>query len=238
MPTSLDTSLEPRLLTEALEAVAELNGEWLEALKERASQDNPEFPLPATLRSLFASLTRAQCRERGQCGVLLVDGGFTNVARWQVIADSGEVIPISTIMEDDAGPPRWLPYKHAIVLAHSTLLVTWQIVHSCPAAAGVLLGMSEPVVQPYGRLSLSDLSRLARSHPGWFRPRWSDRPDIWAGILQSNPLSTSQSDPQSHSKSHSKSNYNTAPASAVLHCLKLSATGSARVLSSSPGMDV
>jgi len=201
------------VLAKVLEAVADLNAEFLEALGETARSAPDQFPLSHCLRSEFSRLMVAQCRERGRCGVFLADAAFTDRIRWARVASGGDL---------DAFPQEqahWLTIGQGVVAAHSALMVAWHIVHTVPSLVSVLLGMSDEVMCEFGKLSISDLAYIARSRFSWVRPRWADRADVWASIIASG---------------HSGSDQEPA---AVLRCLKVSASESRRMLNSTaPGM--
>jgi hypothetical protein len=173
--------LDPKVLAKVLDAVADLNAEFLEALVETARSAPDQFPLSHCLRSEFRRLMVKQCRERGRCGVFLVDAAFSDHIRWARIASRD--------------------------------------VHAVPSLVSVLLGMSDEVMCEFGRLSISDLTYIARTRFSWVRPRWADRADVWASIIASGHCG---SDPE--------------PA-AILRCLKVSASESRRMLNSTaPGI--
>jgi hypothetical protein len=208
MYSSHGAILEAQALATVLEAVADLNAEFLAALVESAAERPEHFPLPQCLRPHFSRLSGVQCRERGRCGVFLADAAFTSNIRWGLVA-----------ADDDraVAPPKdehWLSTSQALVLAHSVLLVAWHAVHATPSLVSVLLGMNDEAASEFGKLSLSDLTSIARARPNRVRPRWSDRADVWAGIIACGDSSSLQ-EPMT-----------------ILRCLKASATGSRRMLNS------
>jgi hypothetical protein len=195
--------VETRGLADALAAIGGVNKQLLEALRLSARRVDRAFPLAPSLRTPFATLTAEQLREAPSCGVLLADAGFSEVERWRRVSGESDLEP----SVDNA--PDWLTREHAIVLAYAILMVAWHVVHTAPAAAGVLLGMSEPVLKWYRKLDTADLARIARHHSGWIRPRWVDRPDLWRSVVETDteigPLG---------------------PLSMILSCLLASPTGS------------
>jgi hypothetical protein len=169
--------VETRALTDALAAIGGVNKQLLEAL--RLSAGRHEFPLVQSLRAPFAALTAEHIHQAPSCGVLLADAGFTDVERWRRLSEPSELAP----SVDPA--PDWLGREHAIVLSYAILMVAWHVVHTAPAAAGVLLGMSQPVLAFFRQLDTADLARIARHHSGLIRPRWVDRPDLWRSMVES-----------------------------------------------------
>jgi hypothetical protein len=198
---------EPRVLSEVLAAVAELNEQVLDALAESARRTNADFPLAPTLRSAITTLTSAQRRQAARCGVLLGDAGFSDLARWRHVAVPSEY----ALLPDDER--CWLSSGHSAVLAYAVLMVAWHVVHISPAAASVLLGMTEPVMVVYHKLGVGDLAHIARCHPGWVQPRWRDRPDVWVSMVE-----VAAQAPRLE------------PASMILRCLKVSANHSTRLI--------
>jgi hypothetical protein len=170
--------VETRGLTDALAAIGGVNKQLLEALRLSAGRVDQTFPLAQNLRAQFAALTADQIRGAPFCGVLLADAGFSEAERWRRVSEPSELEP------SGENAPEWLAREHAIVLAYAILMVAWHVVHTVPAAAGVLLGMSGPVRTLYRTLDTADLARIARNHSGWIRPRWVDRPDLWRSVLE------------------------------------------------------
>ena len=199
-------------LSGVLAAVNETNGQLLDALAHCAQSKLP-FPLSDSLRAPFAALPSSHRRRAGQCGVVLADVGFSDPQRWQRLVTRGEHESITA--EGD-----WLPTEDAIALASSLLMVAWHIVRVRPSLAGILLGMSESVVEMYRKLGVAELAQIARRRPQWVRPRWSDRPDVWQSVL-----GTAEQPAADDS------------ASIVLRCLKVSAMGSSRLLLSLDTVD-
>ena len=203
LPRGVLTGLCSHLLSDSLAAVVELNGQLLDALSSSA-QTAREFPLGPKLRARFAALSALQRRQVAQSGVLLADVGFSNSDRWHSLVFDGEHLDRGMYSE-------WLAVEDAVALTSTVLLVAWHILRVRPSIAGFLLGMPESTVSTFRQLGVADLTRVARRHPHWVRPRWPDRLDLWSSILDAD---TSSQD----------------PASVVLRCLKASAGLSSRLL--------
>jgi hypothetical protein len=173
--TSQDSARSVR--RDALDAVHEVNEQLLDALCQNAAASDAPFPLAHPLRARVAGLTADDRRQIAQCGVLLVDAGFSDCQLWsEAINDTGLGAP--------ARPScGWLSIEHAISLAHSTLLVAWHVVRASPAIASVLLGMSSESAAAYTRFGVRDLAYIAQRHSNWMRPRWQHRPEIWGALL-------------------------------------------------------
>jgi hypothetical protein len=169
---------EPAALTEALGTVSAVNEQLLEALVESARSDSAEFPLSGSLRPRVAGLSFEECRWAARCGVLLADANLADSRGWRDVQghDKGNIPAVSR--------RPWLPMEQSISLAHSTLLVSWYLIHSTPAVARVLLGLSAAGVAACRELGVGDLAKLARRHPECVRPRWPDRLDVWTHLLE------------------------------------------------------
>lgn len=207
LPRGALTGLCSHLLIDSLAAVAELNGQLLEALTLSA-QTTRTFPLGPKLRARFASLTANQRQRAAQCGVLLADVGFSDPERWRALAFHSD--PLDRSVETE-----WLAANDAVALTSAVLLVAWHILRVRPSMAAFLLGMPDSTVNTFRQLGVAELTRVARRHARWVCPRWPDRGDIWNAIL----------DGDTHSPSHDA-------ASLVLRCLKASTGVSSRLLSS------
>jgi len=180
---SVDTAgslrVETRALADALAAIGGVNKQLLEALRLSAARLDRTFPLAPSQQAPFAALTASQVHDAPPCGVLLADAGFSDPERWRRLSEPSQLEPSVDI------EPDWLGREPAIVLVYAILMVAWHVVHTAPAAAGVLLGMSEPVLALFRQLDTADLARIARDHPGLIRPRWVDRPDLWSSVVES-----------------------------------------------------
>jgi hypothetical protein len=169
---------EPKVMGEVLDAVVALNDQLLEALASSARTISDTFPLPDSLRTSFAAISDGQRRLAARCGVLLADAGFSDDALWRRIALPSE--------HNDArsnDTRAWLSSEESVVLCYSALMVAWYIVHTTPGASGVLLGMSDAVLEEFRSLGVGDLALIARRRPNWIRPRWIDRPDVWLDLI-------------------------------------------------------
>jgi hypothetical protein len=176
MKSPLDLLTEPRALDELMSALIEVNSRLLDALIASAQRDE-QFALPRELRSPFAALNSNQSHEGARCGVLLVDAGFGDLLFWRgrLAAARGQVLTVD--------PTESLTNSAALVIEHSVLMLAWHIVHSVPILAGVLLGMSEPVMPIFRALRITDLAAITQCRPRGLKPRWSNRPELWSEIL-------------------------------------------------------
>jgi hypothetical protein len=66
-----------------------------------------------------------------------------------------------------------------LVMTHA-----WHLARSEPAAARLLLGLSEANLAIIGGCSLSRLTQLAENRTQWLRPRWESRPKVWRSLLR------------------------------------------------------
>lgn len=205
LPRGVISGLCSHLLTDALVAVRELNGQVLDALSTSA-QTPRAFPLGPKLRARCAALSADQRHRASHCGVLLADVGFADSERWRSLALRGEC-------EDQILQNDWLAVDDAVALASTVLLVAWHILRVRPSIAGFLLGMPDTTVSAFRQLGIAELTRVARQHPQWVRPRWPDRLDLWHSILAVDGDAPSQDG-----------------TSLVLRCLTASAAMSSRLL--------
>jgi hypothetical protein len=181
---------EAAMLKEVLDTVAAVNSQFLEALVYCARLDNLEFPLPASLREQVAWLTVPQQETVARCGVILADVSLCDITCRGGINDQGRVV------HPTEQARHWLPTELSMSLAHCVLLSTWYLVHASPDVARVLLGIDAPGVAAYRELGVHELTRIARTHPHWVRPRWGSHLEAWTGILEG-ASSTAYSDARS-----------------------------------------
>ncbi len=168
---------EPKVMGEVLEAVVALNEQLLDALANSARATSAKFPLPDSVRLSFAAMSDGKRRLAARCGVLLLDAGFSDETGWRDLALLGAREAYSNQI------CAWLSPEESVVLSYSALMVAWYIVHTTPGAAGVLLGMSDPVLEEFRFLGVGNLAAIARRHPHWIQPRWLDRPDVWFDLI-------------------------------------------------------
>jgi hypothetical protein len=163
----------------AVTAVHQVNAQLLDVLRTRAVSDISRFPFEEPFRARFASLNPTQCERLACCGTLLIDVGFSDANRWRSVAAAVEKFTVPT----PAHPELWLLPAEAVLMAHSTLLVAWSVLHGARSEAGVLLGTSPEAARIIAGMTVNQLAYVAQSHPHWVRPRWMDAPKVWADFL-------------------------------------------------------
>jgi hypothetical protein len=191
-------------LSDAYAAVTEVNAEWLQTLHRAACSHARPFPLPPEVRILAARSSATEWPKFARCGGLLVEAGFADPGLWPAPGRNDGMAVTSDI------GLAWLPRRLHVMLAHSTLIVAWHVLQTCPQEASVLLGMTAEVAARFAAYKLADLARRARRWPERCQPRWAHRADIWATIWKPPPRA----------------------AAATLLCLKASASSSPQVLAS------
>src|ERR1700730_1325004 len=83
-------AFEPQRIAEVLGAVSAANEQFLVTLRESAFRNEPTFPVPPVVRRRFIEIQRAKLRDAAQCGVLLVDADFAEVACARSIAPASQ----------------------------------------------------------------------------------------------------------------------------------------------------
>jgi hypothetical protein len=164
-------------------AITASNQQLLDALAMSARMQSGAFPLADTLRFHLGGLTKEDRNRAARCGVLLADAGFSDVDRWRAIARQSEGDRLSSDTRE------WLSSGDSVVLAHAVLMVAWYIVNTTPELAGVVLGMTDPVIAEYRSLGVGQLALVATRRPHWIRPRWAGRSDVWLDLLERCTLS-------------------------------------------------
>ncbi len=162
-----------------LESLTELNELGLLLLAEQpAGRGGAASALPQPLIELCRSLDGPARRRAAACPYLLLDAGFGDPARWRAAAGAPQV--------GDAAPDRYhggLTMPAALEVARLVFIYAWHLARSQPPAARLLLGMPPASVTLIGRLTLRQIQALAESHPGWLRPRWPARLQVWRELL-------------------------------------------------------
>ena len=173
------SQIRAQLRQVAVDAVHQVNAQLLDVLCVSARSTTPRFPFKDRLRARFTSLSASECERLACCGTLLVDVGFSNPGRWRNAADSLETSAVRIPVQ--AG--HWLLPDEAILLAHSTLLVAWSVLHGARSEAGVLLGTPPETAGIVAGMTVNQLSYIAQRYAAWVRPRWMEAPRVWAGLL-------------------------------------------------------
>jgi hypothetical protein len=166
-----------RLRQGALEAIRQLNLQFLDLLCERAASSSPYFPLATSARDKLAVLTAERRASVASCGVLLADIAFSKINEWKGMPEEPEAIDLGT------SESRWASHEQMSALTHSTLLVAWYIVQANTAVASVLLDMSEPVIAGYALLGLHDIALIAQERENWIAPRWAQNERAWLSLI-------------------------------------------------------
>jgi hypothetical protein len=158
-----------------LAPVAEINEQMLECLRHLAAHDAGASGarLVTALRAEWQRLdASAQHRlSAGPC--LLLDAGFSQPQRWEVLACPG-------VMEASGG---YFSGRSGVALVRRTLLLAWHLARSNRVGARVILGMSALAAERIAASRLTDLEALAERSPGWIVPRWERQPNVWRQLL-------------------------------------------------------
>jgi hypothetical protein len=152
----------------SLDSVAEINLQCLEYL---ASMDS-STSLPG-----WCDLTPAARAQLAACPYLLVDAGFDDESRWQLLAQR---------MVHDLAPVQVEPVfagPGAGDFIRRVLMFGWHLARANRQLARVVLGMSPGAAVHIAALRLQDLDWLAQHRPGWVRPRWEKQPRMWRHLL-------------------------------------------------------
>jgi hypothetical protein len=173
------SQIRAQLREVAVNAVHQVNAQLLDILCVSARSTTPRSPFTDPLRARFISLSVSQRERLACCGTLLVDVGFSDPDRWRGAAESSEKSLVQTPPQLD----HWLLPDEAILLAHSTLLVAWSVLHGARSEAGVLLGTPPETAGILSAMTVNQLSYVAQRYAAWVRPRWMGAPRVWAGLL-------------------------------------------------------
>jgi hypothetical protein len=162
----------------SLDAVADINSQCIEYLAAMAASDARHCPALFAGQSAFWNNLPARAKQRlAAAPWLLVDGGFSDPARWRHLE--------SRMVHD-------LPIQFAEPVFVGTgtadfvrrvLMLGWHLARAERQVARVVLGMSAACAERIALLRLQDLDWLALHRPGWVRPRWERQPQVWRHLL-------------------------------------------------------
>jgi len=167
-----------------LEPLYELNRSWLALLAHaprywgaKVVRSRLPDPVPANL----ATMTPERRSEVARCPFSLFTARFNDGAYWLGIAGNKQVHEPHPPESDEAS-------REALVaFAELALFYAWYLARANPAAARVVLGMTDQTLAAFETLTLTDLQRLAVSIPGLFAPRWPERSAFWLRLLEPLP---------------------------------------------------
>jgi hypothetical protein len=161
--------------------VAEINEQMLECLRamalEAAAADT-SGAAPRLVMQLCQDWRRLDAkaqRRLSACPCLLLDAGFGQPQRWELMAAPGVM---------DATVRRgYFNGRGGVALVRRTLVLAWHLARSNRVSARVILGMSALSAERIASARLADLEALAELAPGWIVPRWEAQPNVWRQLI-------------------------------------------------------
>ena len=163
-----------------LEPLHELNRRWLALLTRtprlwaaRATGSRLPDPVGASL----LALTPEQCVEIARCPFSLFTASFNDGLYWRAVAGNTAVREPPAIDADQPGRDELMSF------AQLALFYAWHVARVNPAAARIVLGMTDQTLAAFESLSLTTLQNLAMASPELFMPRWPERPTFWRRLL-------------------------------------------------------
>jgi hypothetical protein len=159
-----------------LEPLVEINRHCIDLLCDLAAANDYRSAVIKDLAPLWRSLTPASRQLLATCPFLLVDAGFADEQRWRRlrVPHSPEAQRVS------ADAPLPLPAG----FTRRVLVYGWHLARSEPSMARLALGMTAECLSQVAALGLHEIDQLCEQYPGWVRPRWETRPDVWRPLLQ------------------------------------------------------
>ncbi|HEX2788935.1 MAG TPA: hypothetical protein VHN17_00760 [Steroidobacteraceae bacterium] len=164
--------------------VAEINEQMLECLRamavEAAATDATDAggAAPRLVTQLCQDWRRLDAkaqRRLSACPCLLLDAGFAQPQRWELMA-------APSVM--DATVRRgYFSGRGGVALVRRTLVLAWHLARSNRVSARVILGMSALSAERIANARLADLEALAELAPGWIVPRWEAQPNVWRQLI-------------------------------------------------------
>jgi len=167
----------PWLRGGALESLTELNEACLALLAEESRVRGANAaPLLRQVGELWKLLDAAARRRAAACPYLLLDAGFGDSTRW---------LPAARQVGD--GPrlsyDSYFTVDAAAAVAQLVFTYAWHLARSQGLAARLALGMPAPTAAVIGQFTLCQIRSLAELRPGWLRPRWAARVEVWRELL-------------------------------------------------------
>ncbi len=183
----------PGLRTMVVEAIHQVNAQFVELLCVQSGARCAPFPLPDSLRERFAKLTDDARDRIARCGTLLVDLELADPNRWRIAseglaaADLLGAADASGVADGSpgilGGSSSWVLPREAFLIAHTAMLVAWSVLHLAPSEAGVLLGISPETAEVIASMQMRELSQAAQRFPEYVGLRWAYMSDAWWSLL-------------------------------------------------------
>lgn len=160
-----------------LEPLIEINRQCIDLLCDLAAAGDNTLPVVRELAPLWRSLAPDSRQLMATCPFLLVEAGFTDELRWRRLRGPQPVEP---------SRPGHGPATLALPpgFARRVLVYGWHLSRAEPSVARLALGMTPECLAQVAALGLQEIDQLCEQHPGWVRPRWETRPDVWRPLLQ------------------------------------------------------
>jgi hypothetical protein len=166
------------LRSEALDSLADLNGQCLELLAEQAlAQPAQSNMLLRQVGELWRTLDEEARRRAASCPYLLVDAGFADPSRWRWL--EGQYVSEAA----PASHTSFFTVPRALGVARQVFMYAWHLARSKNTSAQVLLGMPTQCTHLISACTLPQIHELAELHPEWMRPRWPTRVKVWRDLL-------------------------------------------------------
>jgi len=162
----------------ALDSLIELNELCLSLLAEQAAvRSGPASGLLQQLGELWRRLDEASRHRAATCPYLLLDAGFADPLRWQML-------PAPQVGDAGShGYTRYFTVPGAAEVARLVFIYAWHLARTQAAAARLLLGMPDSSAALIGGYTLRQIQTLAENHVEWLRPRWPARVQVWRELL-------------------------------------------------------
>jgi hypothetical protein len=174
-----------------LEPLHELNRRWL-ALLMRVPRLWPvrsgSARLPDPVGATLIALTPERCVEIARCPFSLFTASFNDGVYWRDVAGN------SAVREPHADPGNEPTHDDLVSFAELALFYAWHLARVNPAAARIVLGMSDQTLAAFEVLTLTTLQNVATAADQLFAPRWPERAAFWLQLLESRASSTAPAD--------------------------------------------
>jgi hypothetical protein len=161
--------------------VAEINEQMLEclramALESAAADAGSAAPRLVTLLSEDWRRLDARAQRRlSACPCLLLDAGFAQPQRWELMA--------APAVMDATVRRGYFSGRGGVALVRRTLVLAWHLARSNRVSARMILGMSALSAERIANARLAQLEALAELAPGWIVPRWEAQPNVWRQLI-------------------------------------------------------
>ena len=161
---------------ETLESLRELNRHFLDLVAMRSDDwdSSKRVGLPREVSGRIAPLSHAQKKAVANCPYALFDLRFADEDHWCARLAGEREWNVSDSVSAD---------ENTLQFVNLALFFAWHVASTGTLAAGLLLGMSEPICTLFRSATIDCLPGLAATEAANLTARWSHSSIFWSALM-------------------------------------------------------